>query len=99
MSSPSLHRSSDQSADVAHSKDAEREHRPSSVRITVILQNRFSFDTKLVTGRRIKGAANVPAGFALYRRVQGGNEPITDDAQVEMHNGDHFFTRPTSNVS
>jgi hypothetical protein len=52
-----------------------------------------------VTGRQIIEAANVPAGFALYRRERGGNEPITDDAQVELHNGDHFFARPTSNAS
>ena len=80
-------------------KHAEGVSRPSRVRITVIVQNRHTFDTGLVTGRQIKDRANVPAGFALYRRVQGGNEPIPDDAQVELHNGDHFFARSTSSAS
>jgi hypothetical protein len=31
--------------------------------------------------------------------VQGGNQPIPDDAQVELHHGDHFFARPTSSAS
>lgn len=75
------------------------ENRPSRVRITVIVQNRYTFDTEVVTGNQIKETANIPAGFALYRRVQGGNEPIPDDAPVELHNGDHFFARPLSNVS
>jgi len=98
MSSPSLHRSSGESAEVAHPKDAEREHRPSSVRITVIVQNRYTFDTELVTGRQIKETANVPAGFVLYRRVQGGNEPVSEGAMVELHDGDHFFARPSSSA-
>lgn len=99
MSSPSLHRSSHESPEVARSKDAERGHGPSSVRITVIVQDRYTFDTELVTGRQIKQVANVPAAFALYRRVPGGNEPVPEDAQVELHNGDHFFARPASSPS
>jgi hypothetical protein len=95
MSPPSLQGSSDHSEEVAHPKDAWREQRPSSVRITVIVQNRYSFDTELVTGRQIKETADVPVGFDLYRRVRGGNEPIADDAQVELRNGDHFFARPS----
>jgi hypothetical protein len=41
----------------------------------------------------------VPADFALYRRARDGNEPIADDEQVELHGGDHFFARPSSNAS
>jgi Multiubiquitin len=95
MSSPSLPQGSDQSAPVPDAKHADGLSRPSNVRITVIVQNRYTFDTKLLTGRQIKDTAGVPAGFDLYRRVQGGNQPIRDDAQVELHNGDHFFARPT----
>ena len=79
--------------------DARHEDRPSSVRITVIVQNRYTFDTRRVTGRQIRQTAGVQAGFALYRRAQGGNEPIADDAKVELHNGDHFFARPSSKAS
>jgi hypothetical protein len=86
-------------ADVADAKNTESESLPSSVRITVIVQNRYMFDTEVVTGRQIKDATNIPADFGLYRRVQGGNEPIPDDALVELRNGDHFFARPTSDVS
>jgi hypothetical protein len=65
----------------------------------VIVQNRYTFDTEGVTGRQIKDSANIPAAFALYRRAQDGNEPIPDDAPVELRNGDHFFARPPSSVS
>jgi SAM-dependent methyltransferase len=47
----------------------------------VVVQNRYTFDAHRVTGRQIKQAASIPAGFALFRRAQGGNEPIGDDAQ------------------
>jgi len=99
MPSPSLHESSDQGVDVPHRNDAPHEERPSSVRITVIVQNRYSFDARRVTGRQIRETAGVPADFALYRRARGGNEPIADDEQVELHGGDHFFARPSSNAS
>jgi hypothetical protein len=99
MPSPSLHESSDQNVEVAQRNGARRENPPSSVRITVIVQNRYTFDTHRVTGRQIKETASIPLGFALYRRVQGGSEPIRDDAQVELRNGDHFFARPSSNAS
>jgi hypothetical protein len=70
--------------------------RDSKVRITVIVQNRYTFDTPIVTGRQVKERANIPAGFSLHRRASGGNEPIRDDQPVELHDGDHFFSRPPS---
>ena len=99
MSSPSLHESSDQSAEVGQRNDARREDPPSSIRITVVVQNRYTFDAHRVTGRQIKQTARIPADFALFRLAQGGNEPIGDDAQIELRNGDHFFARPSSNAS
>lgn len=84
---------------MTNAKDTEGKNRPPRVRITVIVQNRYTFDTEVVTGKQIKETAAIPAGFALYRRVQGGSEPIPDDAPVELHNGDHFFARPLSNAS
>ena len=99
MSSSSLHESSDQSAVEAHRKDPPREAPAPSVRITVVVQSRYTFDAHRVTGRRIKETARIPVAFALYRRTQGGNEPIRNDAQVELRNGDHFFARPPSNAS
>ncbi|HEV8274488.1 MAG TPA: hypothetical protein VGQ26_02165 [Streptosporangiaceae bacterium] len=99
MSSPALHQSPDESTAVPDANNTHGVSRRSSVRITVIVQNRHTFDTRLATGRQIKDTANVPAGFALYRRVQGGNQPIPDDTQVELHNGDHFFARPASSAS
>jgi hypothetical protein len=79
---------------MAHAKDPESQPRPPKIRFTVIVQNRYTLDTEVVTGKQIKEKANIPAGFALYRRAQGGNEPIPDDASVELRNGDHFFARP-----
>jgi hypothetical protein len=99
MSSPSLHESSNQSAAGVHRDDARRVDLPSSVRITLIVQNRYTFDTHRVTARRIRETAGVPPDFALYRRTPVGNEPIADDAHVELHNGDHFFARPSANAS
>ncbi len=88
-----VHESSDHGAEVADRNDAGREDRPSSVRITVIVQNRYTFEIRQVTGRQIKETAGIPADFALYRRAQGGNEPIAD------RSGDHFFARPSSKAS
>jgi hypothetical protein len=98
MSSPFLHPEADERADVAHQKDARRESRTTSVRITVTIANRYTFDIAVVTGRQIKETAGVPEGFALYRRVQGGNEPIADDEHIQLRTGDHFFARPSSDA-
>jgi hypothetical protein len=97
MSSSSFHPGSDERADVADASGAVRENRPSRVRISVIVQNRYTLDPGLMTGKQIKETAHVPAGFDLYRRVKGGNEPISDDALIEPRNGDHFFARAPSN--
>jgi hypothetical protein len=78
---------------------AGRESWPSKVRITVIVQNRYTLDAELMTGTQIKETADVPAGFVLYRRAKGGNEPIPDDALIEPRNGDHFFARLASDVA
>ena len=83
---------------MARADAAKREGGPSSVRITAIVQNRYTLDAAVVTGSRSKETADVPAGFVLYRRVKGGNEPIPDDALIEPHNGDQFFARPPSNA-
>jgi hypothetical protein len=64
------------------------------VRISITVNNHYTFDINVVTGRQIKETANVPAGFALYRRSRVGNEPIRDGDTVELHDGDHVFARP-----
>jgi hypothetical protein len=92
MSSPPLHSSSD-------TGKADREDEPSGIRISLTVANRYTFDTDLVTGRQIKETAGVPAGFTLYRRTPSGNELIPDDAEVELHHGDHFFARSASSIA
>jgi hypothetical protein len=99
MSSPSRKQHSDHSTAVSKATHGDGVSQPSSVWITVIVQHRCTFDTGLATGRQIKDTAGVPAGFALYRRMQGGPQPIPDDAQVELRDGDHFFARPTRSAS
>jgi len=94
MSASPPHRGSDERPDLAGASGGERGSDPSTVRITVIVQNHYTLDARPTTGKQIKEKADVPAGFVLYRRVKGGNEPISDDALIEPHNGDHFFTRP-----
>jgi hypothetical protein len=66
----------------------------SNVHITVIVQHRCTFDARRVIGRQIKRQVDAPADFALFRRAPGGNEPIPDDAEIELRDGDHFFARP-----
>ena len=83
---------------MAGAKDAEGQDPPPKIHITVVIQNRYTFDTEVTTGAQIKERANIPAGFSLHRRVKGGNEPIHDDESVELCNGDHFFSRPPSPV-
>ena len=79
---------------MVHATHADGQNRLPKIRITVVIANRYAFDTAVVTGRQIKEEANIPAGFALYHRTRGGNEPIADDDAVELHDGDHFFARP-----
>jgi hypothetical protein len=99
MSSPSLRDGSGESRAVPDAKGRDGPSRSSGVQVTVIVQNRYTFETQVVTGKQIKVRADVPEGFALYRRVRGGNEPISDDAHVELRSGDHFFARPSPSAS
>lgn len=57
------------------------------------------FDTNTATGAQIKAKAGVPPNYSLYLRSRGSNEPIGDAEEVELKEGEHFFTRPPSNVS
>lgn len=66
------------------------------VRFTVVIQNCYTLETGLATGRQIKETAGIPAGQMLYRRAGGGTEPIGDEESVEVHDGDHFFSRSPS---
>jgi hypothetical protein len=81
---------------MSHGKDGQDEDRSPKIRVTVVSANRYAFDTEVVTGRQIKEKANLPPDFALYRRTRGGNESIRDDDTVELHEGDHFFARPSA---
>jgi len=98
-SPPSRHGGSDHRPQMAHAQDIDDERPLGSVRVTVIVQNRYALDGGPMKGRHLKEATNVPETFALYRRLKGGNEPIPDDTPVEVHDGDHFFARPPSNAS
>ena len=96
MASSSSDRASDHTTDATEPDGADQMGESTGVRITVIVQNRYRFDTAPVTGAQIDEAANIPVDFALCRRAQGGNEPILDDVLVHLRNGDHFFARPSS---
>jgi Multiubiquitin len=76
-------------------RDASAPEAPlSSVRITVMVENRLVVAAGRATGRQIKQIAGIPGDFALYRRVRGGNQFIRDEDTVDVRNGDHFFARP-----
>jgi hypothetical protein len=68
--------------------------RASHVSITVIIQNRYTLEAEVVTGRQIKEMAGIPPSFALFRRGSEGKEPVSDDAEIRVRNGDHFFAQP-----
>ncbi len=60
---------------------------------------KYVFEQDDVTGLQIKQKAGIPDDYSLYLRKPGGNEPIRDDEPVELRDGEHFFSRPPSNVS
>ena len=84
---------------MTHAKDPEGADRSPRIRVTVVIANRYVFDTEVVTGKQIKEKASIPEGFVLYRRMRARNESIRDDDSVELHHGNHFFARPRSHVS
>lgn len=59
----------------------------------------YHFESDDATGRQIKEKAEIPDNYSLYLRREGSNEPIADDERIELHHGEHFFSRPPSNVS
>jgi hypothetical protein len=59
----------------------------------------YHFETHEATGRQIKEKAHIPDNNSLYLKREGSNEPIADDEKVELHHGEHFVSRPPSNVS
>ena len=59
----------------------------------------YHFDSHRTTGKKIKERAGIPDDYSLYLRREGENEPIRDDEEVDLHEGEHFFSRPPSNVS
>lgn len=73
-----------------------KEHQPVTV---VINDDRVTFPSDDATGRQIKEKAGIPLDYSLYLRHPGDNEPISNDEPVELHEGEHFFSRPPSNVS
>jgi hypothetical protein len=77
-------------------QDEEKKHKGVNV---VINDKHYHFEDDDATGQQIKEKAGIPVDYSLYRRHHGGNEPISNEETVELHNGDHFFSRPPSNVS
>jgi Multiubiquitin len=78
--------------------EAKELHEPRQVKVHID-EKVYEFETDDVTGTQIKLKAGIPDTYALYRREPGANEPIADGEAVELHEGDHFFSRPPSNVS
>jgi hypothetical protein len=65
----------------------------------VINDKRYRFDHDVVSGREIKRKAGIPDADSLYLRRPSENEPIADNEEVTLRDGDVFFSRPPSNVS
>ncbi len=77
----------------------ETTHTKSKTVQVFVNDKKVSFGAEEVTGAQIKSAAGIPADYSLYRRVKGSNEPIGDAELVDLEEGEHFFTRPPSNIS
>jgi hypothetical protein len=60
---------------------------------------KISFSADDATGAQILAAAGVAPDYSLFLRAEGSNEPIAPTETVELKNGEHFFTRPPSNIS
>ena len=82
--------------DISDTNTEKTEH--NSVEV-VINDKRYVFELHVRTGLEIKEKADIPANYSLYRRSPGDNEPISNDETVTLHDGEHFFSRPPSNVS
>lgn len=74
--------------------DTEDENRPSSVRITVIVQNRYTFASGTVTGKADQGKSQHPSWFLSLPSHARRERAVPDDLLVELRNGDHLFARP-----
>jgi hypothetical protein len=98
MRSHPLHDRRDETTESVAAEESRTEQQPPSVSVTVTVQHRYTFGAEPVTGRQIKEMAGVPADFALYRRIKGGTEPIPDDLQLELRNGEHLFARPPASA-
>jgi hypothetical protein len=73
---------------------------PVHQRVRVFIDGKpYDFETHDTTGKKIKEKAGIADDYSLYLRREGGNEPIRDDEEVHLHEGEHFFSRPPSNVS
>ena len=83
-------------SDVTATTEEKKDHRE----MVVFINGRpYHFESDDVTGLQIKEQADIPDNYSLYLRREGSNEPIADDERVELHHGEHFFSRPPSNVS
>lgn len=79
-----------------HPQETTTKHRAVDVFID---GKRYRFDSHEATGAEIKAKARIPDEYSLYLRRKGENEPISDGETVHLHEGEHFFSRPPSNVS
>ena len=83
-------------SDLRTHEDEKRDHEGVDVFID---GDPYHFDSRRTTGRKIKEKARIPDDYSLYLRREGENEPIRDDEELDLHEGEHFFSRPPSNVS
>ncbi|MGA3361623.1 MAG: multiubiquitin domain-containing protein [Solirubrobacteraceae bacterium] len=78
--------------------DDERGKHPKPVMITV--NNRpVEMPTDDATGAEIKQHAEVPADFHLYSEHGQKLEPVGDDEQLELHDGERFRAVSGQDVS
>jgi hypothetical protein len=50
-----------------------------------------------MTGHELKQLSGVPANYDLWKKVPGKDDDrIKDDQSVQLKNGDHFYSAPSS---
>jgi hypothetical protein len=59
--------------------------------VTIVVNNRdVDLHSKDVTGAEVKAAAEVPADFQLFQEHGKKLEPVTDNEQIKIHEGERF---------
>lgn len=77
-----------------HQKDKPSENKPVEIHID---NKAYKAPKNPITGYELKELGGVPANYDLWKKVPGKDDDrIKDDQSVQLKNGDHFYSAPSS---